>query len=77
MKATWSPNEEEDQIMGLKVLGLLCAGVFVGAALMEVRQLGWGKKRKKGDDDSCGNCDEADAAPAPAKDVDGAVTDKA
>jgi len=65
--------------MGLKVLGLLCAGVFVGAALMEVRQLTW---RKKKDDDAdgetdgetekaCGDCDGC------AEDVDGAVTDKA
>ncbi len=64
--------------MGLKVLGLLCAGVFAGAALMEVRQLTWGRKAKKdeggdgeADCENKGKCDGCD------KDVDGAVTDKA
>ena len=27
--------------MGLKLLGVLCAGVFVGAAVMEIKQLSW------------------------------------
>ncbi len=49
--------------MGLKVLGVLCAGVFVGAALMEVKQLGWGKRRDRSDDQSGDSGDDQSVEP--------------
>lgn len=62
--------------MGLKVLGLLCAGVFVGAALMEVRQMTW-RKKKETDADGETECENEGGCDECAKDVDGAVTEKA
>ena len=57
----WALNEHQliikDSAMWLKTLGLLCAGVFVGAALVEAKQML--RKRKRSDRDA-GEQDGAD-----------------
>jgi len=49
----WAVNDHQmifkDGHMWLKALGLICAGVFVGAALIEAKQLLRNRKRQRGE----------------------------